>query len=262
MNSGDLARPLAGYCGFGTRTQGGGEIIAETLYFVIAALVVGYLVLMFMRLMKFTRRTYGEIRNEANRDRLQRTRIERQRYVQENILRKCSRRVNGKPRGVNWDSSDRGAARRHKYDNDIDRALASYGTRRYRPGVTVPWGWPELKANRPLIRPLRSKRHQSIRSFVGKRFATKGTVNKTADRLRYENSIAHLLEDRYGRVGYHNDATTIQWERPKLPRQLLKERQSDLMHARKLSNDEELNLKTQGELFPFKAKEQGYKKAG
>lgn len=234
---------------------------AEATYFALAVLVTSLVLMVVLRLTKSAGKTISELRRESQRDRLEHARIARQKYFQEEALRRGSRRVNGKARMVRWDASGRRATRDFHLENEAGEIFGSSRRRSFNIDANTPWGWPAQKANHPLVVPSRNKYAEAISGFWKRLVATKKTVGDSEYRSRFENSMRHLLEDRYGRVDHEHKLPSVPWVPPELPEELLEERRSDQIHARKLTSDEEIRMRKKRRVVPVDLKKGKSKKA-
>ena len=235
---------------------------AEYAYFVVAVLVTSLVLMVILRLTKSAGKTIGELRRESQRDRLEHARIARQKYFQEEALKRGSRRVDGKARMVRWDAQGRRATRQVHLEHEAGEAFRANRPHHLNIDANTPWGWPEQKANHPLIVPTRNKYVEAISGFWKRLVATKQIVGDSEYRTRFEKSMRHLLEDRYGRVGYEYETTTVEWVPPELPQELVEERRGDQMHARKLVTDEEIRMREKHKVVTLDRKAGKSKKAG
>lgn len=207
---------------------------AEYTYFTLFFLGAVFILLTLWRLFRATRRTIHQLNHESRRDRLEHQRIAREHDFQTRALRRGTRNIDGEAHKANWGKGGRRAQRSYHVDDAADEVFDPVSNVRGM-DMRTPWGWPgskRINGHRPYNpRPPASAR---MKAAVVAFFSSKRVVDEEI-RARRERSIRSLLEDRYGRVGYHTagQMTDIEWSRPTLPRELLKERETDQMLAHK-----------------------------
>lgn len=209
---------------------------SEYTYFVLFFLVAAFILLTLWRMVRAARSTIRQLHDESRRDKLQHQRIAREHDMQTRALRRGTRNIDGAARKVNWDQADRRAQRSYHVDQAADEVFDPVSDVRGM-DVRTPWGWPgsrKVNGRRPYKPgPPMSER---IKTAAAAFFKPKKVVDEEV-RARRERSIRSLVEDRYGRVGFHNTSQMpdIEWSRPALPRELLEERETDQILARKPS---------------------------
>ena len=206
---------------------------AEYTYVAIFVLLGVFILLTAWRLLRAAGNTIGQLRYESQRDRQQHKRIAAERDRTLTALEKGPRRVSGKATKINWDNSDKRAQRLKKAASDAYRDIDTFPEQE----VRTPWGWPSsggrslsgVRKNRPALSTRVSNSAKDL-------FRSKKVVDD-AHRARQAHSIRALFEDRYGRVGHNIPASDIEWAKPKLPPELLKEREARRFFANQPNQD-------------------------
>lgn len=205
---------------------------AEYTYFILFVMITSIVLLTLVRIFRAAKGTVGQLRDESRRDRLQYERIAREKHLQSRALRRGTRKINGKS-NVGWDQSGRRARRDYHVDEAAHEVFDPVSDVRGM-DLRTPWGWPGSgPSNRNLAR-----RRKSGRSGFGASFSAFFRPKRLVDeevRAQREQAIRALVEDRYGRVGRHSQGSEIEWSRPQLPPEYLKEREQDQMLAWKMS---------------------------
>lgn len=208
---------------------------AEYAYFILFVLITVILLLTLVRVFRAAKGTITQLSDESRRDRLQHERIARQKYMQASALRRGTRKINGKA-NVGWVQNGRRARRDYHVDEAAHEVFDPVSDVRGM-DLRTPWGWPGSNRHRRI-----SSRRSSARPGIGASLSAFFRPKKLVDeqvRAQRELAIRALVEDRYGRVGRSSPSSEIEWSRPKLPPEYLKERESDQMLAYKAPQDVE-----------------------
>jgi hypothetical protein len=214
---------------------------AEYTYFALFVLVTALLVRVMWRMFHAARKTIKQLNYETRRDQLQHERILREKDFQAKALKRGTRKIDGKPPSVQWDSSERRAKRDFHIDEAahevFDQATDVRGM-----DVRVPWGWPAPKGH-PRVAPgsTRRSRPTGFKDTVARLFQPKQVIDENY-LARRQWSLRHLVEDRYGRVGFAQMGlmSDIEWSKPQLPAELIEERKNDQMLAWKSTQETEI----------------------
>lgn len=201
---------------------------AEYTYFILFVLVTTFALLSLWRIVRAAKGAIRQLNYESRRDRLQHERIARERHFQSRALRRSTRKVNGRTH-VGWDQSDRRAQRDYHIDEAAHEVFDPVANVRGM-DVRTPWGWPGARSRR------RQRAGSDIRSTISDFFRPKKVVDHQV-RAQREQAIRALVEDRYGRIRHSAPATEIEWSRPQLPPEYLKERENDQVLAWKVSQE-------------------------
>lgn len=210
------------------------QVQAEQAYFIIFALVLVLVLLAISRMIQAASKTISQLNYESERDKRQHERIARERERQQYALRRGTWKINGQSSSVQWDRTDSRAHRTYHIDEAADEVFDPVSNVRGM-DVRVPWGWPGAKRlNGMAVQPRRRKNSASMGSAIANFFKPKQLVDE-AYLARRERSIRSLVEDRYGRAGQlaATQMPDIEWSRPQLPEELLKERETDQILASK-----------------------------
>jgi hypothetical protein len=203
---------------------------SEYTYFAIFVLITAFVILTLLHMFRAAKSTISQLNEESRRDRLQRERIAREKHFQTRALRRGTRKIDGRATKVQWDQADRRAQRTYHVDESADEVF-QLATDNRGMDVRVPWGWPGSKKNQQasVRRPVRTSQ-SGMSGFFKRRQVIDDEV-----RARRERSIRSLVEDRYGRVGFHAATTMseVEWSKPALPKELIEERKTDQMLAGK-----------------------------
>lgn len=205
----------------------------EYTYFALFVLITAVLLLTLLRIFRGAKGTIRQLNYESRRDRLQHERIAREKHIQSKALRRGTRKINGKANSVGWDQSDRRARRDYHIDEAAHEVFDPVSQVRGM-DIRTPWGWPGSNARNGDL----SHRRASTRSGFGAAFSAFFRPKQVVDhevRAQREMSIRALVEDRYGRVGYASKNSEIEWSKPQLPPEYLKEREKDQLLAWKMS---------------------------
>ena len=214
---------------------------AEFTYVAIFILVGVFLLLTVLRVIRAAGNTIGQLRYELKRDREQHKRIAKERNHELLALRQSSRRIDGKAVRVNWDVGGRRAHRDEEADFDSFEVFNEIP----RQEMKTPWGWPSSsggqgKFSGRLRKPDGGARiADSARAF----FKPKKVVDE-AHRARQAQSIRALIEDRYSRVDRFSAGSDIEWSRPELPDELIREREANRFFAKRPQQDAEFGKST------------------
>ncbi len=219
---------------------------AEFTYFALFFLVAAFMLLTLWRMIRAARSTIRQIKYESRRDRLEHQRIAREHDLQTRALRRATRNINGDADKANWGQGGRRRAHRSYHVDDAADEVFDPVSNVRGMDVRTPWGWPgskKVNGRRPYKPgpPLSARMKTAAAAF----FKPKKVVDEEV-RARRERSIRSLVEDRYGRVGFHSNSQMpdIEWSRPTLPRELLEERETDQILARKPLEGVESDTKT------------------
>ena len=204
----------------------------EQLYFVLAVLSATFIVLLLLRLGKSASRTIDDLRRESDRDRLQHARILQQKHAQEEALRRTTRKINGKPVKRSWGHRRQRAIRDHQLQGAASEAFDAVSSRERERREGTPWGWPSKAGHKPQKRSVRKRTTRSgISRFWSGLFRKKEEVHSDSYKLRCEQSLRNMVEDRYGRASRDVEMTEIDWAKPNLPSELVQEREVEHMLA-------------------------------
>ena len=220
----------------------GSKLQEEFTYIALFFLLAVFLLMSLWRIVRAAGTTIGQLRYEADRDRKQHQRIADEKRRQYTAMRQGTRRINGKPRskGVRWDQGGRRRAQRDFHiDESADEVFNDVSDDRGM-DVRTPWGWPSSSGKQfgpALHRPRRSK-SSGIRDAISAFFKTKHVIDDEY-RAHREQSIRHLLEDRYGRVGSGSQTPDFEYSTPQLPQEYVEERETDQLLASKIPQDPE-----------------------
>ena len=224
---------------------GDSKLQVELTYLVIFFLVGVFVVLTAIRLIRAAGSTISQLRHESERDRRQHRRIAEEKYRQFVALREGSRKINGKATRIRWDESGRRAHREFHVDGAVDEVFDD--TNEFRNmDVRTPWGWPSASGKRisPAGRRRRPPLSVRMRNAAVALFRNKQVIDDEY-RARVQRNIRALIEDRYGRAGHgHLPASEIEWSKPQLPAELIRERQADQMHVKRESDPSDAQQRT------------------
>lgn len=206
------------------------EFVYLALFMVSATL----LVLLLIRMGRNANDTIRELKREIRRDRRQQNRVQRQRYLESEILRRSARKINGKPLDVGWDNRRR-RAHRDLHLGDLPDEDFTRNDHAWLGEFRTPWGWPGMKSNKRLASkrapsPLSDRLSALARTLLQK----KQTVSDESYQLKRAWCIRHLVEDRYGRVEIGPNMQEVEYVQPRLPRKFLEERETDQILAWKV----------------------------
>jgi len=204
---------------------------AEYTYFALFVLVTALLVMTMWRMFRAARTTIKQLNYETRRDKRQHERIQNEKHFQSRALRHGTRKINGKPRSVKWDKSDHRAKRDYHIDEAADEVF-DYTSDKHGIDVRTPWGWPAPKGQpKAASRTRRASGSRGIGGTIAQLFKSKQVIDETYLAQR-QWSLRHLVEDRYGRVGYASShMPDIEYSTPQLPAELIEEREKDQMLA-------------------------------
>lgn len=208
---------------------------AEYTYFALFVLITAVALLTLLRMFRAAKGTIRQLNYESRRDKLQYERIAREKHRQTRALRSGARRINGKKRQVGWDEADRRAKRNYHVDEAAHEVFDQVSEVRGM-DVRTPWGWPGSNGRNSSVSRRRPQARTGFGAAVADFFRTKRVVDQEV-RAQRELAIRALVEDRYGRVGHPSPGGEIEWSRPQLPAEYLKERETDQMLAWKASQD-------------------------
>lgn len=214
-------------------------------YLALFFLAAAFILLTLWRMICAARSTILQLSYESRRDKAQHQRIARERDIQKRALRRGTRKINGKAHKVDWDTADRRAQRYYHVDEAADEVFDPVTDERGM-DIRTPWGWPgskKVNGRRP-YKPgpsVTARMKSAARAF----FRPKRVVDEEV-RARRERCIRSLVEDRYGRAGYFptGQMPDIEWSRPPLPPELVKERETDQILARKPAQGVQSETKT------------------
>lgn len=204
---------------------------AEVTYVAIFVLVGVFLLLTLLRMLRAAGRTIGQLRYESKRDRLEHKRIREQKYMEFRALNRSSRKIDGKATRVHWDGTGRRARRDFHFDETVGGVFNDMNKFRNM-DVRTPWGWPGASGRgiSPAGRRPRASMKTRFQVAAGNLFRNKRVVD-AEHRARQQRNIRALLEDRYGRAGQHLTSAEIEWSRPALPPELIREREEARIFA-------------------------------
>lgn len=210
------------------------HVQSEYTYFALFLLIATFALMTLWRMFRSARSTFRQLNEESRRDKLQHQRIARERDFQTRALRRGTRGIDGTAHKVRWDKSGRRAQRSYHLDEAADEVFDPVSDVRGM-DIRTPWGWPGSKKVNGL-RPYKARPPVSarIKQAMVAFFKPKKAIDEEV-RARRALSIRSLVEDRYGRVGFNagGQMSDIEWSRPALPRELMKERETDQILARK-----------------------------
>ena len=173
------------------------------------------------------RKLIRELRYESTRDRKQAERIAHEQKFQSKALRRGTRKIDGKPRDVDWDQKGKRAGRSFHPDNASHEVFGPASEKRAM-DVRTPWGWPSRQGGHANAASTSSKR--GLGRTLSGWFRSKQVVDEEV-RARQLQSLRRLVEDRYGRSASGLLPSDMEWSKPQLPDAYLREREQDQMLA-------------------------------
>jgi hypothetical protein len=218
---------------------------AEYTYVAIFVLLGIFVLLTVLRTFRATSGLIHQLRYEFWRDREQHERIAREKSFQLAALRRSSRHIDGTAREIRWDQGDKLPDAIKDAAGEAFRNISEFPVQELR----TPWGWPASSARRlervgQITKPtLGSRVSQSARGF----FRRKQVVDE-AIRARQAQSIRSLVEDRYSQARPNMASSEIEWTRPMLPPELLRERELERFFATQAQQDSKRGVASQGRI--------------